>query len=55
MIARFDIPKRRVFKIISLILLFPFGCMLTNYVLLSLLWLGRYLGTFLRMLYALVC
>jgi len=44
--------KKEIF-IIFFFALSPYICVLLNYIVLTLSWLGRYTGTFLRMLYAL--
>lgn len=49
-----DISRKKILLIGISVITFPFGCMFVNYILLSLSWLGRYLGTFIRLLYALV-
>ena len=46
--------NKKIYKILGFIVLLPFLSIIVNYMILTLMWLGRYFGTFLRLLYRLV-
>ena len=47
--------NNNLLKNIALIVIFPIMCIVLNYSILTVLWLGRYLGTFFRLVFRIVC
>lgn len=43
--------SKKIYKVLVLIVLSPFLSIIVNYMILTLMWLGRYFGTFLRLVY----